>query len=133
MADNVNTIAVFMSPIQANLAKSRLEAEGISCELFGEHGYNVVGGMFGTRIRVAVSPAECERAMDILRDLEAQTRLEGEAPDTAGLRAPDEPQGFDDLVAFEQADTAPPPENGVRGPVLMVLTIGLLLLLLYYL
>ena len=62
------TIASFDHPIHANLAKTRLEAEGIDCVLIDEHitGMNwlwvpAIGG-----VRLQVRESDAERAMEIL-------------------------------------------------------------------
>ena len=62
------TIASFDHPIHANLAKTRLEAEGIDCVLINEHitGMNwfwvpAIGGV-GLQVR----ESDAQRAADIL-------------------------------------------------------------------
>ena len=72
------TIANFPYPIDANLAKTRLEAEGIDCFLINEHitGLNwfwvpAIGGV-GLQVR----ESDAERAMEI---------LEGEPVDEDGM------------------------------------------------
>lgn len=72
------TIANFPSPIDANLAKTRLEADGIECVLTNEHIASMnwywplaIGGV-GLQVR----ESDAERAMEI---------LEGEPDDEYGV------------------------------------------------
>jgi len=61
------TVATFVEPTEAHLARTRLEAEGIPCALANEFlarvlPANAVGG-----VRLMVAPADKQRARDILR------------------------------------------------------------------
>lgn len=80
MKDQLITIASYPQPIEAHIAKGRLEAEGILCFLGDEnivsvHPFysNAVGG-----VKLKVREAEAERAVEILE----QIRGEEAAPNT---------------------------------------------------
>ena len=62
------TIASFDHPIHANLAKTRLEAEGIDCVLTNEHfaGLNWVWPLAVGGVGLQVRESDAERAADIL-------------------------------------------------------------------
>lgn len=62
------TIASFDHPIEANLAKTRLEAEGIECVLTNEHiaGMNWVWAPTIGGVGLQVLEADARRAMEIL-------------------------------------------------------------------
>lgn len=62
------TIASFDHPIEANLAKSRLEAEGIECVLTNEHiaGMNWVWAPTIGGVGLQVLEADARRALEIL-------------------------------------------------------------------
>lgn len=71
------TIASFDHPIEANLAKTRLEAEGIECVLTNEHiaGMNWVWAPTIGGVGLQVLEADARRALEI---------LEGESGDEDG-------------------------------------------------
>lgn len=62
------TIASFDHPLEANLAKTRLEAEGIECVLTNEHiaGMNWVWAPTIGGVGLQVLEADARRAMEIL-------------------------------------------------------------------
>ena len=62
------TIANFPYPIDANLAKSRLEAEGIDCVLTNEHiaGMNWYWPLAIGGVGLQVRESDAERAAEIL-------------------------------------------------------------------
>ncbi len=62
------TIASFDHPIEANLAKTRLEAEGIECVLTNEHiaGMNWVWAPTIGGVGLQVLEADARRALEIL-------------------------------------------------------------------
>ena len=62
------TIASFDHPLEANLAKSRLEAEGIECVLTNEHiaGMNWVWAPTIGGVGLQVLEADARRALEIL-------------------------------------------------------------------
>ena len=77
MADRLITIANFNEPLEANLAKMKLESAGIKCFLSGENFiatywllWLVEGG-----VKLQVKKSEAERALEILGTKEGQ-RLE---------------------------------------------------------
>lgn len=65
------TIANFPYPIDANLAKSRLEAEGIDCVLTNEHiaGMNWYWPLAIGGVGLQVSESDAERAVEILESV----------------------------------------------------------------
>lgn len=62
------TIASFDHPIEANLAKTRLEAEGIECVLTNEHiaGMNWVWAPTIGGVGLQVRESDARRALEIL-------------------------------------------------------------------
>ena len=69
MADKLVTVAIFVEPVEANLAKGRIEAEGIECFLAGEHFAgtywllsNAAGG-----VKLQVRESDAQRAAEILQ------------------------------------------------------------------
>ncbi len=62
------TIANFAYPIEANLAKTRLESEGIDCVLTNEHfaGLNWVWPLAVGGVGLQVRESDAERAAEIL-------------------------------------------------------------------
>ncbi len=66
--DNV-TIATFTNPMDANIAKARLEAEGIECVLLGDKISSIIPtGAFDIRLTVAAE--DVEKAKEILQDFQ---------------------------------------------------------------
>ena len=65
------TIANFPYPIDANLAKSRLEAEGIDCVLTNEHiaGMNWYWPLAIGGVDLQVRESDAERAVEILESV----------------------------------------------------------------
>jgi hypothetical protein len=65
------TIANFPYPIDANLAKSRLEAEGIDCVLTNEHiaGMNWYWPLAIGGVGLQVAESDAERAVEILESV----------------------------------------------------------------
>ncbi len=69
MRDNWETVATFSGPIEAHLARARLEAEGIPCMVMDEYLVridwllsNAIGG-----VKLVVPSGEAARARDALR------------------------------------------------------------------
>lgn len=87
------TVASYLDPIQAQIARGLLEAEGIQAHVGDEHlalaNWEWRLAIGGTRLRVAEDDAT--RARAILRALEAGEYAidEDAAPADAGLQAPD--------------------------------------------
>jgi Zn finger protein HypA/HybF involved in hydrogenase expression len=74
MTDKLITIANFNEPLEANLAKIKLESEGIKCFLLGE---NFVATYWflsqaDRGIKLQVKKSEAERALEILGTKEKQ-------------------------------------------------------------
>ncbi len=66
------TIATFNDPFSANLAKGKLESEGIECFTASEHRLGRsfgVGGMLGP-IKLQVKESDMERADKLLQEIE---------------------------------------------------------------
>jgi Zn finger protein HypA/HybF involved in hydrogenase expression len=77
MADRLITIANFDEPLEANLAKIKLESEGIKCFLAGEN-FVATYWLLSTAdrgIKLQVKESEAKRALEILKTKEDQ-RLE---------------------------------------------------------
>lgn len=66
--DDLVTVASFLNLVEADLAKSRLEAEGITVFLAGEQAAQAMPYLFGAMggIRLLVPRAEAEAALRIL-------------------------------------------------------------------
>ena len=95
MSDRLATVATFRSPVEANLARNRLEAAGIEAFLADEetvgmvwHLTNALGG-----IKLQVGDRDVEEALAILAESEAL-----------------------ELPAAGQADEALPPTSGEKQP-----------------
>jgi hypothetical protein len=58
----------FESPVKANMARVRLEAEGIPCFLANEHGSTVLPnyGIYGSGVQLVVNENEAKKAWSIL-------------------------------------------------------------------
>lgn len=87
------TIETFTGPIEAHLAKGRLEAEGIPAFVVNEHhvwaNWTLSHALGGVRVQVA--SADAERAARILEDHAAgkfASALEEEFPDLEAERCP---------------------------------------------
>ncbi len=77
MADRLITIANFSEPLEANLAKIKLESEGIKCFLVGEN-FVATYWLLSTAdrgVKLQVNKSEAERALEILGTKKGQ-RLE---------------------------------------------------------
>ncbi len=55
------TVAEFMEPVFAQMAKGALESAGIECFLEGEHGNNMLGPAFWARLQVHRQDEEAAR------------------------------------------------------------------------
>lgn len=77
MADRLITIANFNEPLEANLAKIKLESAGIKCFLFGENFTATywLAALADRGIKLQVKESEAKRALEILGTKESQ-RLE---------------------------------------------------------
>lgn len=87
--DRLITIAAFREPIEAHLARSRLECEGVTCKLADEHTAGVyaaaapaVGG-----VKLQVRERDRERALRLLEEASARPTASAEWV-TADLQAP---------------------------------------------
>lgn len=67
MSDELVTVAIFETPLEAELARLRLEAESILCFVHGAHmaGMQVFGLSVGG-VRLRVRPQDAELALEIL-------------------------------------------------------------------
>ncbi|HPO10424.1 MAG TPA: DUF2007 domain-containing protein [bacterium] len=73
MPDEMQTVMTYNDPIQAQLAKAQLEAQGIECYLADvETGSNTVL-LYGLGVRVQVLDADAARAGEILEKWERET------------------------------------------------------------
>jgi Putative prokaryotic signal transducing protein len=68
MSDKLVFVAAFVMPVEAQLARGLLEAEGIRAFLTGEQTANVFSGIqgIGGQIRLSVAEADSERAAEII-------------------------------------------------------------------
>ena len=71
MSDRLVTIARFSTPIEAQLARARLEAEGIPCYLANEAHAQMNGGLGGVQLQVAEGNAQS--ASEALRQDDSAT------------------------------------------------------------
>ncbi|MEO6817206.1 MAG: DUF2007 domain-containing protein [Edaphobacter sp.] len=77
------TVAEFIEPVYAQLAKGALESAGIECFLQGEHINNLqMGAVFAAALQVHRQDEEAARA--ILDAAETESGAESEAFDTTG-------------------------------------------------
>ena len=91
MADKLITIARFNEPLQAELAKIKLNAEGINCFLAGENFVgtywllaNAEGG-----VKLQVKETDAEKALEIIEHNQPTEAAEDNLPEeTADLRCP---------------------------------------------
>ncbi len=65
MVEKLVTIATFVNPIDANLAKIKLASEDIDCFLADEYAVAVYSGVVG-EIKLQVRQSDVERAREIL-------------------------------------------------------------------
>ena len=84
--DRLVTVATFVEPNRAHIAKGRLEAEGIQAALDGEHHVgmdwmisNAVGG-----VKLLVHHRDRETAMRVLKDAPSELQLDLDAEDDTG-------------------------------------------------
>jgi hypothetical protein len=87
MTDKLITIANFVEPFQANLARVKLESEGIKCFLAGENFVATYWLLSGADrgIKLQVRESEAERALEILSPEERAGVQE-----TSGVSVPSE-------------------------------------------
>ena len=91
MADKLITIARFNEPLQAELAKIKLDVEGINCFLAGENFVgtywllaNAEGG-----VKLQVKETDAEKALEIIEHNQPTEAAEDNLPEeTADLRCP---------------------------------------------
>jgi hypothetical protein len=67
VSDELVTIATFETPVEAELAKLRLEGEGVLCFVHGAHvaGMQMFGLSLGG-VALQVRPADADQALEIL-------------------------------------------------------------------
>jgi hypothetical protein len=127
MPDQIVTLAMFLDTMAAEMAKLRLEAEGIPVALSGDTSGGLfagLGGAFGT-IHLQVAERDRKRAETILAEME-KDQEEGPGPeDSTAITAQkpedeDEPEApaldQDDAIQKEvpaKATAAPPGEVGI--------------------
>jgi hypothetical protein len=111
MSDELATIAMFWSPVEANLAKGRLEAAGITAFLQGEEAVamnwllsNALGG-----IKLQVAAQDLERAQACLAEVRSTA---SETPDEAAVQAETEPGS----TGREPGPAAPADEEAEPAP-----------------
>ena len=77
MSDELVTIATCETPVEAELVRMRLEAEGILCFVHGAHmaGMQVFGLSVGG-VKVRVRPKDAELAIEILEAPIEETAIE---------------------------------------------------------
>jgi len=83
MADRLITIANFNEPLEANLAKIKLESAGIKCFLLGENFTATYWlASFADRgVKLQVKETEAKRALEILETKEGQRLKKDEEKD----------------------------------------------------
>ena len=76
MSEELVTVAREISALNANLVRSRLEADGIFCFMAGETLASVVGSpsSMGNEISIQVQAFDAVRARRILREIKAEPR-----------------------------------------------------------
>jgi hypothetical protein len=129
MSDEMVTLATFSNPIEAELAKGRLQDAGIPAFLYGDIGGSMFAGMsnlFG-EIRLMVSATHAEEALRVLTDEEdeeededeSSTAIKGEPPrqeSSTQVRPPLESPLQDNAPPLEtspQESSEFPPEEGM--------------------
>jgi hypothetical protein len=75
MVEKLVTIATYSNPIDANLAKIKLESEDIDCFLAGENAVAVYGNIIGT-VKLQVRQFDVERATEVLNRPPDETKLD---------------------------------------------------------
>ncbi len=82
MADKLVEIAAYSIPVEAQVARGLLEAEGIRAVLEGEGAVSVFSGVqgLGGKITLHVAESDAERALALLADV-----VEGPPPDDSRL------------------------------------------------
>src|SRR4051812_5239965 len=70
MTDDLMTVASFGSPVEAQIARNRLEAEGIPAVLGDDGAVNMLGFTTGAlgAVKLLVASADVRRAREILAD-----------------------------------------------------------------
>ena len=66
MADRLVTLAVFSDSLQSELAKAKLEAEGIECFMTEDAAHSLYGYAIGA-IKLQVKKSDTEKASKILK------------------------------------------------------------------
>ncbi len=87
--DRLVTIAAFREPIEAHLARSRLECEGVACKLADEHIAGVYAGAAAAvgGVKLQVRERDREHALRLLEESSARPAASAEWV-TADLDAP---------------------------------------------
>ena len=80
MSGELVTVAREISSLNANLIRTRLEADGIRCFMMGEAAASVIGSpsYVGAYIDVQVQPHDAERAKQILREIRDASKTDGD-------------------------------------------------------
>lgn len=77
MSDELITIATFETPIEAELARVRLEAAGILCFAHGTHMAGMqVFGLSVAGVKLRVRPQDAELAVEILEASSEEEEIE---------------------------------------------------------
>src|SRR5262249_24466198 len=74
-SEELVTIYTVNNPIEAEIIKTALEAEGLSCFL---EGFNQAGGITGVEIKIQVPADQVEQAREILAEHEQSRAAESE-------------------------------------------------------
>ncbi len=98
--ERIVTLATFGNPIEAELARNLLEAEGIRALLSGDTANNTLGGMVHTTIALQVAEGDADRALEALAEFGPHDRRREFLADAARA-GPMRPEG-----AEEEEDTA---------------------------
>ncbi len=72
--DKLITVARFLEPVNAQMAKGMLESAGIECFLQGEQANNLLALAFRARLQVAESDAEAARSLLAESDSASETQ-----------------------------------------------------------
>lgn len=90
MSEELVTIATFSMAIEADLARAKLESEGIECFLADEHTVTVnwlysqaVGG-----VKLQVKEADAQRAIGVLKESRITKDIENQADEFEGYYCP---------------------------------------------
>src|SRR5689334_3486483 len=102
MTGKLETVATFNDLTQAQAAVAVLKAEGIGSDLKDEMMGNIDWGLMPALggLRLQVDTADVQRALDLLKDFDAETK--SSAPLTAD-EDPDEPSGAEELAYRERS------------------------------